>query len=85
MAYFSNGTEGLLYREAYCDKCRWDKDQRCPIWNLHLRHNYDECNKADSFLHALIPRRKAPQFGNEECYFFMPEPSIGLPLGDPTP
>ena len=72
MAYFSNGTEGLSYQEEYCFKCRFDKDQKCPIWLLHLIHNYDECNKPDSFLHHLIPRRKAPNFGNEECFFFMP-------------
>ena len=78
MAYFSNGTEGMSYQEEYCCKCVFDKDQKCPIWLAHLIHNYDECNKPDSILHMLIPRRKAPDFGNEECFFFMPAPSIGF-------
>lgn len=73
MGYFSNGTEGELYREAYCDKCRWDKGNQCPIWNAHLVFNYEECNKPESVLHMLIPKGKAPDFGNGECYFFMPE------------
>lgn len=80
MGYFSNGTEGDMYREAYCSKCRFDKDQLCPIWSAHMLMNYQECNKKDSILHMLIPRRPAPEFGNGECFFFMPEPSIGLPL-----
>ena len=82
MGYFSNGTEGDLYREAYCDKCRWDKDNACPIWMAHMLHNYAECNKAESTLHMLIPRKAAPDFGNDECFFFEPAPSIGLPFGE---
>jgi hypothetical protein len=80
MGYFSNGTEGDMYREAYCDKCKWDKDQKCPIWFAHGLYNYKDCNNPDSILHMLIPKRKAPEFGNGECFFFEPEPSMGLPL-----
>lgn len=80
MAYFSNGTDGMMYYERYCSRCQWDKDQKCPIWMAHLIHNYEECNKEDSVLHMLIPRKKAPDFGNEECFFFQPEPSMGLPF-----
>lgn len=86
MAYFSNGTEGMSYFEEYCSRCIFDKGQNCPIWMLHMIHNYEECNKPESFLHALIPRSK-DKLGNEECFFFRPEPSIGLPLelrGCPT-
>jgi hypothetical protein len=84
MAYFSNGTEGMSYQEEYCDKCIFDKDQKCPIWFLHLRDNYELCNDPSSYLNHLIPRRKAPDFGNEECFFYMPAPSIGLDLSDGT-
>lgn len=83
MGYFSNGSEGMDYYEAYCSKCVFDKDQSCPIWNLHLLHNYDECNKDGSFLHKLIPRSK-DHLSNEECKFYMPAPSMGLPLNDPS-
>lgn len=83
MGYFSNGTEGDLYYEAYCSRCIFDRNHDCPIWALHLLHNSDECNKPGSFLHRLIPRKKPPQYGNEECKFFMPLSSIGLPLDEP--
>jgi hypothetical protein len=72
MAYFPNGTSGGMYREQYCDRCKWDKDQNCPIWAAHLMHNYEECNKEDSILHMLIPRSK-DRLDNEECFFFEAE------------
>ncbi len=81
MGYFANGTAGMLYFEQYCSRCKWDKDQSCPIWLAHLIHNYEECNKPDSTLHMLIPRR--PDGENAECFFFEPPPSVGLPFGDP--
>ena len=59
MGYFSNGTEGESFFEHYCARCIHDdaeKGKYCPIWNLHLLHNYEECNKKDSFLHQLIER-----------------------------
>lgn len=80
MGYFSNGTEGDMYREAYCNRCKWDREQSCPIWGAHLVHNYAECNNPHSILHMLIPREQAPKFGNKECFFFEPEPSMGLPF-----
>lgn len=83
MGYFSNGTEGESYYETYCSKCVFGRDHGCPIWNMHIQYNYAECNKPDSFLHRLIPRAKGG-LGNEECKFFMPAPSIGLPLEDPA-
>jgi hypothetical protein len=82
MAYFSNGSEGDWYYATYCEKCIFNRKQACPIWYLHLMHNYEECNKPDSFLHVLIPRTKGG-LGNEECKFFMPPSSIGLPLDEP--
>lgn len=46
MAYFSNGTEGMVFTEAWCGQCRnWrerenDPDKLngpgCPIWDAHI-------------------------------------------------
>lgn len=59
MAYFPNGTAGMAYEEEWCSRCVHqngpDGESGCPVWGLHLIHNYDECNKPDSFLHILIP------------------------------
>lgn len=40
MAYFSNGTEGLIYRDMYCDTCVHDTGD-CPIEILHTIWNYE--------------------------------------------
>lgn len=69
MAYFSNGCEGADYQEQYCVKCVHDVDSNCPVWLLHYLHNYEECNKPDSMLHALIPRSK-DGLSNEKCKMF---------------
>lgn len=83
MAYFPNGSSSEWYYEEYCAKCVHDQDvdkgQGCTVWLLHLLHNYEECNKPDSFLHVLIPRSK-DGLSNERCKMFVPAPSIGLPF-----
>lgn len=74
MAYFSNGTEGEMYAEEYCDRCihgPLHSDDTCAVWDAHLFHNYEECNKKDSILHELIPRSK-DGLGNEQCRMFIP-------------
>jgi hypothetical protein len=69
MGYFSNGTEGDCYEARYCAHCRHgEAEDGCPVMLLHLLHNYEECNKPDSFLHVLIPRTKD---GNAECAMFI--------------
>lgn len=71
MGYFSNGSEGEFYYEEYCSRCVHDdpeKGKHCPIWNLHLLHNYEECNNKESFLHVLIPRNKG---FNDACTMFV--------------
>jgi len=71
MGYFPNGTSGELYQDEFCSRCLFSNRREgisCPIWRLHLVHNYDECNKPDSFLHALIPR---DGIDNERCKFFV--------------
>ena len=65
MGYFSNGSEGMDYEARYCEKCvHYDG---CAVWMMHIDHNYDECNKPDSFLHVLIPREG---LGNGKCRMF---------------
>lgn len=44
---------------------------------LHLMHNYQECNKPESFLHVLIPRSK-DKLGNEQCAMFLGKASTPL-------
>lgn len=74
MGYFSNGTEGMDYFDRYCARCVHDKDESCPIWNAHLIHNYQECNKPDSILHMLIPRTENG-CGNGACLLFVEKPA----------
>ncbi len=67
MAYFANGTEGMIYEDRYCVRCV--HYENCAILNLHFLYNYDECNKKDSMLHYLIPRSK-DGLSNEKCTMF---------------
>ena len=69
MAYFPNGTSGDVFREQYCDRCKWDNDESCPIWAAHLMYNYEECNNDKSILHMLIKNTPDGLFA-DECYFF---------------
>lgn len=68
MAYFSNGTEGEMYQEAYCDKCVHGGGS-CAVWLAHNLHNYRDCNDKESVLHLLIPRTDA--FTNGQCRMFL--------------
>ena len=83
MGYFSNGTEGLAYRESFCERCiNWrDLDDGrgpgCPVIDAHVVHNYDECNNTDSILHMLIPRDESGE--NGECLMFIPAREPGQP------
>lgn len=78
MAYFSNHTEWEIWAKDNCYKCKHfptmektdaGEAKQCPIQMAHLLLNYDECNKEDSVLHMLIPR-KEKGVGNEACHFF---------------
>lgn len=75
MGYFSNGTEGGDYQDEYCSRCLHDNPDKgiyCPIWNLHLRDNYKECNNKESYLHVLIPRERGKHYvGNARCTMFV--------------
>lgn len=74
MAYFSNGTEGDLYFEAYCSRCEHlpeEEDRDCPIRSAHFFYNYDQHKipEVKSILNMLIPRSRNG-LDNEECAFF---------------
>jgi hypothetical protein len=68
MGYFSNGTEGMIYEETYCQRCVHSDlgegkeigvDPPCPIWMAHFLFAYEECNStsnAKTMLDMLIPR-----------------------------
>lgn len=69
MGYFPNGDAGDWYEATYCSRCVHDKQSTmCPVMALHMQHNYEECNKPDSFLHFLIPRSGVE---NERCRMFV--------------
>ena len=69
MGYFSNGTEGMMYEEDFCSRCvHYGEDGvSCAVLEAHHLHNYDDCNKEDSILHILIPRK---ELGNDVCKMF---------------
>ena len=69
MGYFSNGTEGEMYEEEYCNKCIHDENQDCVILLAHHLYNYEDCNNKKSILHILIPRSK--EGWNEKCKMFI--------------
>lgn len=85
MGYFSNGSEGEFYYEEYCARCLHDDPENgkhCPIWSLHLLHNYEECNKKDSMLHVLIPRNH--QGFNDACTMFVERAAMRDLFPQPT-
>jgi hypothetical protein len=83
VGYFSNSSDGEAYYSHFCARCLHNPTDPnapyCPIWDLHMMRNYEECNKADSPLHVLIPRDKKTG-SNLECKMFWLAPSMGLPL-----
>lgn len=53
MAYFSNGTEGMVFEDVYCCRCvhyREPDDGGCPVWILHLLWNYEQNKDEDKRL-----------------------------------
>jgi hypothetical protein len=42
MAYFSNGTEGMVFDEQ-CNKCKYG-NEACSIWYVQQEYNYEACN-----------------------------------------
>lgn len=70
MGYFSNGAEGSMYRDQYCDRCVHDVEHNCVVWLAHLLFGYRDCNDKDSILHVLIQRDA--EGGNKQCKMFIP-------------
>jgi hypothetical protein len=69
MGYFSNGSEGESYYAFYCEKCIHDVNKECPVWTLHLEHNY--CSEADpirTILDTFIARSRGD---NAKCKMFV--------------
>lgn len=54
MGYFSNGTEGAIFTERFCERCvNWrDLDDNrgpgCPVWDAHLLYAYELCNEDEN-------------------------------------
>jgi len=66
MGYFSNGTEGEMFEEAWCSRSVHSDisgereigvDPPCPVWMAHIMFAYEECNassNAKAILDMLI-------------------------------
>lgn len=54
MAYFSNGTEGMVFDEE-CASCKYG-EKACPIAAVQIIYNYDACNNetATKILDSLV-------------------------------
>lgn len=78
MGYFSNGTDGMIYEDTFCSRCIHNNksEKGCAVWDAHSIYNYDECNKADSILHILIPRDENGR--NQECKMFIEQEQEGV-------
>lgn len=54
MAYFPNGSSGMVFDEQ-CGRCRYG-DGPCPIYWVQVNYNYDACNNevATKILNDLV-------------------------------
>lgn len=68
MGYFSNGTEGMAYQAAYCERCYHDREQKCAVWLVHLLYNGDQDKQA--VLDDLIPQNETGCW-NQQCAMFV--------------
>ena len=71
MAYFSNGTEGLIYGDRYCSKCVHGQGEPCAVWDAHVLYSSEFCNARSNPLDILIPRNGIT---NEQCRMFIQRP-----------
>ena len=57
MAYFSNGTEGMIL-DIQCSNCIYKNDEDhnllCPIHHAHMEFNYDQLDKGLEKLKACL-------------------------------
>jgi hypothetical protein len=75
MGQFSNGTEGDIYREQWCDRCVRDAKNDCPVWNAHLVHANSDEPGIGNILNMLIPRSK-DGLHNEKCRPFVADTEL---------
>lgn len=74
MGYFSNGSEGDLYRARYCDRCLHGQEtdgKLCAVWDAHLLYCYGATAQQAAVLDELIPRNG---ISNGECRMFVLDP-----------
>ena len=74
MGYFANSTEGVIYQNRFCSRCRHGCDEEgCMIWSIHITYNYSQFDEGleevQKILDALIPREGIE---NKECTMFTP-------------
>jgi hypothetical protein len=75
MAYFPNGTSGMIYEEQFCWNCVHWNEGACPIMDAHNLYNYDQLGDGDgaealhTILSLLIPETK-DGLGAEQCSMF---------------
>lgn len=87
MGYFSNGSEGEYYEAQWCHRCvhQPTAERGCPVWDLHMLYNYDQCKKATTAeaLSMFIPRDA--DGGNGRCTMFFARGSRGGGSPEPLP
>jgi hypothetical protein len=76
MAYFPNGTSGMMYEEQFCWNCvHWSDEGGCPVMDAHNLYNYDQigddkaAKSLKTILDLLIPETK-DGLGAEQCSMF---------------
>lgn len=77
MGYFSNGTEGIMYQEAYCFHCAHfphenESEPYCAVWTAHLIFDLLEPH-TEKILDLFIPRNK-DRCSNDKCTLFVSLP-----------
>lgn len=90
MAKFSNGTEGMMYNEQFCEQCiNWEIDPEtdtpgCPIWDVHLLFDYEDNSLHNSLLDFLIPQSEfniKQELCFSECKMFKTLEHVGITAG----
>jgi len=53
MAYFANGTEGMVLDEQ-CEECHIPYDAPCPLLAVQMMYNYDQNKEGNEDLEAAM-------------------------------
>ena len=54
MAYFPNGTAGLILEQQCMDCIHEDEQSLCPIANAHYQLNYEQCKDGNEKLRQCM-------------------------------